>query len=102
MSGKGLTVVHSRRDRPRTDVIRVLARPAYEDRVAIRIAQQHGDQRPRPPGILHRAGPELQRDDAGKSPEALQHRDEGPLFEDVAEARDGEEADDVEHVVRDR
>jgi hypothetical protein len=70
MGGKS-TVINCRRHRPRPHIIRVLARPADQDRMAVGVREQDCHDRVRAPWVEHCIGPEAQDEQTGEDPEGL-------------------------------
>ena len=61
-----------------------------DDRTAVWVGKQHGNERVGPPRILDYVGPEPEGDDAGQRPQVLPDCDVGSLVQPLGDARDDE------------
>ena len=66
-------VIERCRHRPRSDIIGVLRGPANQDGVAVRIWKKHPCNGVCSPGIWEGSWPKTKRNDAGNSPQGLNH-----------------------------
>lgn len=74
----------------------VSRRPGDDNGVAVRVAEQHGDQGIRTPGVAQSLRPEAKGKKAGKRPDGLDHGDEGPFVDVLAELGQAKESEDAD------